>query len=347
MKFALLTHLPWPEGVDPRRIVECAIEEIQLAEELGFHSAWLTEHHFSRYGLGSSPMVLVSTMAAHTKTIRLGTAVIIPNLHSPVKVAEETALVDLVSGGRLDVGLGRGSADYEFFDYDVDQNESQERFRESVGIIKGLWTTQDYSNEGRFYNVRHANLVPQPVQKPHPPIYIAATRTPATLEFAVSGGHPILMGPTIDTATALEWCHGYETMSLQAGQTEPMSRIPFFRYCYVAETEEQAREDTKAALRWSLDMIEWRKTFKEGGEVNHRIEDWRKSRTSTPESLDHVYEKRAVIGTPEQCVAKIKELREHGIEYFGCNFAYGGMDHAKLMRSMELFAKEVMPHFVN
>ncbi len=125
-----------------------------------------------------------------------------------------------------------------------------------------------------------------------------------------------------------------------------MSRIPFFRYCYVADTEEQAREDTRAALRWSLDMIAWRKIFKEGGEVNHHIEDWRKSRIVEPESLDRVYEKRAVIGTPEQCVAKLEELREHGIEYFGCNFAYGGMDHGKLMRSMELFTKEVMPQFV-
>lgn len=345
MKFALLSHLPWPEGTDQKRIIENTIEETQHGEELGFTGAWFAEHHFSRYGIGSSSMVLMSALAAHTKKIRLGTAVIVPTMHNPVRVAEDTATVDLISGGRLDVGLGRGSAEYEFATYGVDQGNDQERFREAVGIIKGLWTNQNYSSEGKFYGVKQANLVPQPLQRPHPPIYIAATRTLATLEFAISEGHPILMGPTMDTDASVEWCQRFGTMSAQSGESSPMSRIPFFRYLYVAETEDQARKDTGAALEWSLDMIQWRRTFSRGSEVNQRIEDWRKTRTEQPPSLDHVYEKRAVIGTPEQCVAKIKELQAQGIGYFGCNFAYGGMDHQKVMRSMELFAREVMPRF--
>ena len=345
MKFALLSHLPWPEGTSQKRILENTIEEVQCAEEVGFHSAWFAEHHFSRYGIGSSSLIIVAAMAANTKKIRLGTAVLVPTMHNPVRVAEDTATVDLVSNGRLDVGLGRGSAEYESVAYDVDQSDSQERFREAVGIIKGVWTTQNYSIKGRFFNVREANLVPQPIQQPHPPIYIAATRTPATLEFAISGGYPILMGPTMDTNIALEWCQNFDTLSKQSGGTASISDIPFFRYFYVAETQEQAQRDTEAALNWSLDMIQWRRTFSTGGEVPHRMDEWRKVRTELPETLDNIYKKRAVIGTPEDCVAKIEELRSQGIEYFGCNFAYGGMDHDKVIRSMQLFAEEVMPHF--
>jgi len=125
----------------------------------------------------------------------------------------------------------------------------------------------------------------------------------------------------------------------------PMSRIPFFRYFYVAETEEQARADSRKALEWTMDMIQWRQTFSAGSEVHHRLDDWRQRRTQLPVSYEPLAEHRAIFGTPETCVARIKELEQQGIAYFGCNFAFGGMEHHKVLRSMELFAKEVMPHF--
>ena len=345
MKFALFTHLPWPEGTDPRRIFEQATEEVQYGEELGFHSAWLAEHHFSRYGLGSSSLVLAASMAAHTKTIRLGTAVLVPPLHHPVRLAEDTATVDSISGGRLDVGFGRGTAGYEYSGLNMDPEESQERFQESIGVIQGLWTTPDYSHHGRYYQVNQTTLVPPPVQKPHPPIYLAATRTEATLEYVASTGHALMVGVVQDTPDALDLCRRFVELSRKAGHNVPMSQIPFFRYFYVAETEAQARKDSQDALNWTLDMTQWRRTFTVGSEVNLRLQDWRDTRSELPPSYDYLCEHRAIIGTPDQCVAKIKELQRQGIEYFGCNFSFGGLEHEKLLRSMELFSKEVMPHF--
>ena len=345
MKFALFTHIPWPEGSDPTTVIEQTAEEVQYGEELGFHSAWLAEHHFSRYGLGSSSLVLATHIAARTSRIRLGTAVLVPTLHNPIRLAEDTATVDSISGGRLDVGFGRGSDNYEYRSYNVDWEESQERFQEAIGVIQGLWTTSDYTHQGRFFSVSHANLVPPPLQKPHPPVYIAASRTRATLEYLVSTGHPLIIGVVLDTRDALDLCHRFVTLSREAGHDVPMSRIPFSRYFYVAETEREAREDTEAGLRWNLDMIQWRRTFTEGSEVHHRLNDWRRTRAGPPPDIDYIYENRAIIGTPDRCAAKIEELRSEGIEYFMCNFAFGGLDHQKLMRSMELFAQEVMPRF--
>ena len=345
MKFALFTHLPWPEGTDPRRIFEQATEEVQYGEELGFHSAWLAEHHFSRYGLGSSSLVLAASMAAHTKTIRLGTAVLVPPLHHPVRLAEDTATVDSISGGRLDVGFGRGTAGYEYSGLNMDPEESQERFQESIGVIQGLWTTPDYSHHGRYYQVNQTTLVPPPVQKPHPPIYLAATRTEATLEYVASTGHALMVGVVQDTPDALDLCRRFVELSRKAGHNVPMSQIPFFRYFYVAATEAEARKDSQDALNWTLDMTQWRRTFTVGSEVNLRLQDWRDTRSELPPSYDYLCEHRAIIGTPDQCVAKIKELQRQGIEYFGCNFSFGGLEHEKLLRSMELFSKEVMPHF--
>jgi alkanesulfonate monooxygenase SsuD/methylene tetrahydromethanopterin reductase-like flavin-dependent oxidoreductase (luciferase family) len=345
MKFALFSHIPWPEGSDPSRIFEEITEQIQYGEELGFHSAWLAEHHFSRYGLGSSSLLLASHIAARTKTIRLGTAVLVPPLHHPIRLAEDTATLDRLSHGRLDVGCGRGSAGFEYRGYDVAQEESQGRFQETIKIVQGLWTTPDFTYEGRYFRVNRATLVPPPVQRPHPPLYIAATRTRTTLEFVVSTGQPLIIGVVLDHIDALDLCRRFVAMSEEAGHGVPMSRLPFFRYFYVGDSEAQVRADTQPCLEWTLDMIQWRGSIKEGSDVSGRLDDWRRSRATLPPSYDYLYEKRAVFGTPEQCAAKIREFREQGIEYFGCNFAFGGMEHRKVLRSMELFAKEVMPRF--
>ncbi len=345
MKFALFTHIPWPEGTSPRQVIEDATEQVRLAEELGFCSSWFAEHHFSRYGIGSSSLVLISNIAARTKTIRLGTAVLVPPLHHPVQLAEDTATLDQVSGGRLDVGFGRGTAGYEYTGYNVNREESQERFQEVIDMVQGLWTTPDYTCAGRYFSINRANLTPPPAQQPHPPIYIAATRTPATLEYVASTGHPLISGVVLDHADALDLCHRFVKMSREAGRHIPISRIPFFRYLHVAATEEQARQTAEPALAWTMDMTDWRRTFDYGSEVHQRLADYRRSRTQLPPSYDYLAAHRAVIGAPEQCVAKIREFQQQGIEYFGCNFDFGGMEQGKTLRSMELFAKEVMPHF--
>lgn len=345
MKFALLFHIPWPEGSDPTQIIKNTTEEIQHGEDLGFYSAWLAEHHFTRYGLGSSTLILASNIAARTSKIRLGTAVLVPPLHNPLRLAEDTATLDLVSDGRLDVGFGRGAAKYEFTPYGVDPINTQERFQESINMIEKLWTTSDYSEEGKYHTITSATLVPKPVQKPNPPIYIAATRTQATLDYAVSKGFPTMVGLTLDTAASLDLCHRYQALSAEAGFDVPISAIPFFRHVYVAESEEQARKDIDVHLNWVIDMLQWRSTFNEGSEVMHSLDNFRQTRTESPPTLEEIWNTRSVMGTPEQCVEQIKELQGHGIEYFGCNFSFGGIAHSKVMKSMELFAKEVMPHF--
>ncbi|MGE3541125.1 MAG: LLM class flavin-dependent oxidoreductase [Candidatus Tectimicrobiota bacterium] len=346
MKFGLFSHIPWPEEREAQQVFAQTTEAAQCGEALGFMSFWLAEHHFSRYGLGSSSLVLASNIAARTSTIRLGTAVLVPTLHHPLRLAEDTATLDVLSGGRLDVGYGRGAAGYEYNGYMVDREQSQERFRESIAMVQGLWTTPEYTYTGQFYRVNRANLVPRPLQQPHPPVYIAATRTPATLDFVLSTGHPLIVGVVLDTVDALDLCQRFVTRSAALGHHVQMADIPFFRYCYVAETEAQARQDTEAALNWNMDVNQWRRTFTEGSEVHGRLEDFRRTRTTTPPSYDTLCAHRAFIGTPDQCAAKIKALQDQGIEYFGCNFAFGNIDHGKVLTSMELFAKEVMPRFL-
>ena len=345
MDFALFSHVPWPEGSDAKQVYDDITEEFILGEELGFKSAWMAEHHFTRYGLGSAPNVLASNIVAKTTTLRIGSAVFVSPLHLPARLAEEIATLDVLSGGRIDVGFGRGAASSEYNVADVPLEESQQRFRESITMIEGLWSNRNYTFEGQHYKITNANIVPQPVQNPHPPIYIAATLTQATQEFVAGSGHPLLIGVVLDTVDAMALCHNMIALAKTKGQNMTMNQIPFFRYFYVAETEEQARADSKPALDWNLDMIQWRRTFDTGSEVWDKIDDYRKTRTELPPSYDYLVENRAFIGTPDQVIAKIQGLRDQGIEYFGCNFSFGGMPQDKVLKSMRLFAKEVMPAF--
>ena len=345
MDFALFSHVPWPEGTDPKQIYDDITEECVLGEELGFKSAWMAEHHFTRYGLGAAPNVLASSIVAKTSTIRIGSAVFVSPLHLPARLAEEIATLDVLSGGRINVGFGRGAAQSEYNVASVPAEESQERFQESITMIEGLWSNRNYTFEGKHYKITNANIVPQPVQNPHPPIYIAATRTSATQEFVAQSGHPLLVGVVLDTKDALALCHTVVDLAKTKGQNMAMGQIPFFRYFYVAETEEQARADSKPALDWNLDMIQWRRTFDTGSEVWEKMEDFRNTRTELPPSYDYLAENRAFIGSPDQIITKIQALKDEGIETFGCNFSFGGMPQDKVLKSMRLFAKEIMPAF--
>ena len=120
MKFGFFTHLPWPEETDAKEVIDQSAEQVIQAEGLGFYSAWLAEHHFTRYSIGSSSLILATNLAARTQNIRLGTAVIVSPLHNPLWLAEDTATLDLISDGRLDVGFGRGAGGYEYHGFNID-----------------------------------------------------------------------------------------------------------------------------------------------------------------------------------------------------------------------------------
>ena len=345
MKVATLFHVPWPENNrNQMQLLKDACSEVELVEHLGFDSAWFAEHHFSRYGLGSSSLMLMSNIAARTTNIRLGTAVLLPTLHNPIKLAEDTSTLDLLSEGRLDVGFGRGTEGYEYHGYSVEWSESQKRFREVIKIIQGLWTETDFEFDGEFYNIPKTNLVPRPVQSPHPPIYIAATRTPETLDFAINTGFPLLSGPVADTADALKMCENYVNQLKTKCVTGSMSDIPFFRYVYVGKNKEEIKRDTQQGLQWTFDMIQWRRSLIEESEVNKKIDDWRSEKDVKPYEFDDLLNNRVIVGTPDECIEKILSLKAIGVEHFGCNFAFGGIPHETVKSGIELFASEVMPY---
>ena len=347
MKFALFLPASWTDKdtVHQSRIYGEVLEQARYAEELGFDSLWIAEHHSSRYGIFPSLMPILSHIAAQTKTIRLGAGVSVLPFHNPIRLAEETAMVDLLSNGRLNLGVGRGSADYEYGNFKIDFDSRDDRFREVLDIILGLWTTEDFTYHGRYHQVDGITIAPRPLQKPHPPVHVAVSRTAASIDIAVARDMPVLttyFTPVDDTLALMRL---YSERCDAAGRVSQMAEMPFFRFIYLSEDEKAANEIPEKAITWVRDLSAYRRTITKGDEIHIDLDQWRKE--SGEESRSYQSElANNYFCTPDQCIDRIAELQsQHGISYFGANFAFGSMEHAKVMASMKLFAQEVMPKF--
>ncbi len=190
MKFGLLFNTDYHAEVHgpPSEYYGHILDQIVLAEELGFHSAWFGEHHYSAYSFGA-PAVMATAAAARTRRIRLGTGVSLLPIHNPIRLAEEYATLDVLSGGRLEYGVGRGFLRYALDLFGVEEDESHERYREALTLILRAWTSREpFSFEGRYWSVADYQFFPPPLQTPHPPIYASATLTPESFVWTANQG---------------------------------------------------------------------------------------------------------------------------------------------------------------
>ena len=284
MKFALFLLGSWtePEAGAQSRIFGEMLEQVEYAEELGFDSIWIAEHHSSRYGICPSLMPLLCNIAARTKNIRIGAGVSVLPFHNPIFLAEESAMLDVLSNGRLDFGVGRGSADYEYGNFNVDFDTRDARTQEALDIILGLWTQSDFSFQGEFYQVKDLTIAPWPVQQPHPPVYLAVSRTPASVDVAVSRDLPILTSFSTPEADNLGLFSLYAERCAAAGKDLSVAEMPYFRFVYLDEDAQVAREYPRQSLTWVRDLGGYRRTLTHGDEINVDLDHWRRPAPSNP-----------------------------------------------------------------
>ena len=348
MKFGLFILPSWSEAEASHqgRLLSEAVEQIQYAEELGFDAVWLAEHHFTRFGIVPSALPFATYVAARTKTIRIGTGVSVLTFHHPVFMAEETAMLDVLSHGRLDFGVGRGQVVYEYNNFKVPYDSRTQRFQEIVDIILGLWSTPGFTYHGQYYSVDDLTIAPVPVQRPHPPMYLAVSRTPASVDVAVSRDLPILTSGNTADDDVLGIRALYDERCAAVGKRPRWEDMPFFRLVHVAEDARRAVEIPRDSLIWVRDLNSLRRTLTGGSEIYMDLERWRRTRTVEVPSYESELKTTAYFGTPEELVQRIRWLQEvHNVQYFGASMSFGKMKHADVMRSMELFARNVMPAF--
>lgn len=345
MRFGLLHLFECPAEKSEKIMIDENLEMIQAAEELGFESVWAAEHHFSMYGVMPSPAVFATAIAAKTKRIRIGTAVVVLPLHNPIRAAEDLAFMDLLSDGRLEFGVGRGYQPSEFAGFNVSQEDSRDRFVEYLEFIRRAWTEEAVTFSGKYIQVQNLTVRPKPLQKPHPPIWVAAV-SPASFNLIGSWGYNLLFPPPWQPSTTA--MANYRSALALGGHDVNKVRVGALVHLYVDEDTEQARKMFQEPLLWYYRIFSGLVSVPAGVAAPQSYEHYTKLRDLTQTSS---YEQLlgtdgVIVGDPETCVSKIRHLQEtYGITDLLCWTRLGGFAHHSVMRSMELTAKYIIPQF--
>ena len=309
-----------------------ALEEVVRGEDLGFASIWMEEHHSVVNHYWPSPITVLAGFATRTSRVLLGTDILVAPFYHPVRLAEDAAMLDIMSGGRLIVGAAIGYKPDEFALYGAELEKRGARFEEQLAIMKALWTQDWVSHKGRFYQIE-GKLEPKPVAKPYPPIWIGGWGD-MTLRRAATLADNWIPGPTAELPRLLKGKQQFLANRQAAGLTAPFTEWPLTRDVIIAETEKEARTLAEAHI-----MVSYRREY--AGGWKHPFID-----ASIATDLDTIKKDRFLIGTPDQVIRDLKPfVEQYGMNHLICRLFFPGMPHRHIMRELELISKEVMPAF--
>jgi alkanesulfonate monooxygenase SsuD/methylene tetrahydromethanopterin reductase-like flavin-dependent oxidoreductase (luciferase family) len=346
MQFGLFYEAPDdPRYTHAERYAEM-LDLVAYGEALGFDVAWMAEIHFGgAFSLVSVPLMVVPVIAQRTRRIRIGTAVTLLPLHHPLSLAEQAATADLLSGGRLEFGVGRGSIPTHFHGFGVPLEENRARFDESLEIIRLAWTKEHFSYEGRFYKVENVSVVPKPVQQPHPPVRVGV-HTAESFAHLGDRGVPIYSGTTTTPMPQLrEGMALYRSHLRDAGHPWESDQAALMLPVHVASTAAAAREVMRPGVekfyRNMLTILSYLPESYTGHQ--ERLSNLRKTLADFP--FERFCQQQGVFGDPQECVDRLQAVRdEFGLCQIICWFDQGCMlSVADVKHSMARFADEVMP----
>lgn len=344
MKFQLAVNLERvTDDDDMREVAAHTLEMVQMAEEGGFHIVWAAEHHAIEMTIAPDPFQLLAWWGAHTSTIRLGTAVVNAAYWHPIKLAGEAAMADLISGGRLEFGIGSGAYQREFdrMHPGLKQSDGWKYMHEMLPALKALWQG-DYEHDGEFWSFPLSTSVPKPLQQPHPPIW-AAARAPITYDFAVKNSLNILSWPFTRPMAEAELYKERLDEAMAANPGKPRPIFAMMRHTAVYDKKEDWMVPVHAVQRV---LSQFENLYKNLGDVKNgfpasiNLEELQNREEYSPKMLHE----NLMFGTPDEVVAKLKPYEELGVDQF-TYYASMGLGRKEQKRSLELFIKEVMPAF--
>lgn len=347
MEFSTFYQLPCGPAQSPQQRYEETLRQIQHADALGLDVAWLAElHFFPTFSILPSPLLIASAVAQRTQRIRIGIAVNLLPLHNPLRNAEETAMLDILSNGRLEYGAGRGSIPLHFSGYNVPLEESRARFLETLDIVMQAWTSESFSYDGKYYQYRDVCVVPKPLQKPHPPLRIACNSSDS-FQLAGERGWRLFTSPVIVPIPRLqEDIAAYNARLAAHGIPRRGDEIALLAPVYVAASTAKAREDPKASIHSYFHALGqmYNQRVDTLAEVYPRMREM-KARLSNM-TYEHMLDNFAIFGEPAYCIERIQWFKEtFGAGQFICWFNTGGkIPHVQVLESMRLFAEQVMPY---
>lgn len=313
------------------------IKEVLHGEALGFDSIWLEEHHGIRDHYWPSPILGLAGIATLTEGIQLGTDIMIMPFYHPVRVAEDTTMLDIMSQGRFILGAAIGYKPDEFKLYQVMLEKRGARFEEALLLIKQLWTQENVNFAGKYYQVHGVKIEPRPTTQPHPPLWIGGWGK-LSLTRAATIGDAWIPGPTAGLEKLIQAQHFYYK-ELRAIGVDPATRsMPLTREVVIAETDAQAREIAERHV-----MINYRQEY--------GTRDWKHpligGEDATPvDQFEAISQERFLVGGPETVIKDLKMFQDAlGVDHLICRLYFPGISHDFIMHELELLAKEVIPAF--
>jgi alkanesulfonate monooxygenase SsuD/methylene tetrahydromethanopterin reductase-like flavin-dependent oxidoreductase (luciferase family) len=350
MRFGVFLIAPGRYNPSPEAVYREVLSEVQLAEDLGFDSVWFAEHHFDPgFSLSPSPNLLAAAAAARTRGIRLGLAVNVLPLHHPLRLAEEGAMLDVLSGGRLIWGIGRGTSRKEFDPWTVPLAESRQRTLEAHDAVLRLWTEEEVSLEGRFTRIEGARLSPRPVQRPHPEVWTVAT-SPESVVWAAERGYPFMQVARPVDNMAESWrLYREHYLRVHGGAEVANAGLVPLHYVFLDADGRRARELAAPHMSefWEhFSRIDGGRTDAAPAVPTYEFAAQNRALRSRMTYDDLIRTGIALIGDPDAVASQIASHASRlDLRYMLCDFwraALGPEDRSRVMR---LFAAEVMPRF--
>ncbi len=329
--YSALADPPRGERMDLR--MDEVIEEAQAAEEAGFDSCFFGEHHQDKDGFFPSPLIVATAVASRTQRLRVGTSVILLPLYHPVHVAEDVATLDIVSKGRVILGVGMGYQPADFNAFGVQMRDRVGLFEESVEIIQRCWTGEPFSFHGKHYQLDDIRITPLPFQRPAPPLWIGAGALPGARRAGrMSDGFVAGSIAGIDATERL--ARSYGEAAAEAGRKH---ELVLLRDAWVAPTRGEAE------TVYGPEVVTAFKYYWRNG-----VPELRRLGSEDNLTLDTVAQDRLIIGDPEECVSEFRRWSEvTGAQYFLLRLRHahsGGPPHAKIMDAIRLFGERVIPY---
>jgi natural product biosynthesis luciferase-like monooxygenase protein len=332
----LNTYLPELDG-PPAEMYRNLFAQFELLDELGYDDAWVTEHHFHDYGgMISNPPVFLSAAARTTQRIHLGVAISVLPLHHPLVVAEQYGMVDVISNGRLELGVGRGSTLKEFEAFQVDHQQTPAWMKEATELIAQAWSGEPITHHGQLWEYDGVRILPTPVQRPHPPIWVGASRSDDTFRWAGRKGYHLMTLPYMYEPDVLAHWIGIYKESLEEAGHDPSTREILGKFhVYVSDSVSAAKRESTPYLSNYRAVAEERNHGRPRTRL-HDVDDFEQQ----------VERGNLITGDARSCIDIINRWRERlGLTAISGTVHFGGMPQEMAIENIRRFAAEVIPAF--
>jgi len=336
-----------PPGRRPPDVIREELERAELADALGYDDVWVPEQHFSPYCVAGDALLLAGHLAARTRRVRIGTAVVNLTFTHPLRFVERVALLDHATGGRVDVGIGRGYQFPQYGVFGVPIDETRAIFDDALDVVLRAWSGEEFTHQGPHFRIPHVQVWPVPA-RPASEVLLHAVNSPESMARAIERGLPAVMARPLSPFDEQVVELARYRAALESAGVDPapvLARATVLKYAFLAPTREKAHRLARDALEWDLQILQ-HLTTPTTREMPRGYELYERRGGRLPEyAYDDWLEHVLLFDDPAGCAEKVARLRDAGVQRLVLWMGVGGMDHELVVRSMRLFAEEVLPCF--